>query len=75
MVQVDALQSRTGAGGLAERKKGGVTLTLKVVLRATDAHKSEKPRLIHEFAHTRREDVNKKRVQSENYFFFLNRPV
>lgn len=56
MIQVDAFKSRGG-----RRKEGGVTLTLKVVLRATDAHKSEKPRLIHEFAHTRREDVNKKK--------------
>lgn len=55
--------------------KGGVTLTLEVALRATDAHKCERPRLIHEFSHTRREDLNKKeyRVKIITFFFLKTR--
>lgn len=35
MIQEDAFKSRTEAGGLTEREKGGGTLTLKVLLHTT----------------------------------------
>lgn len=72
MIQEDAFKSGTQAGGLTEREKGGVTLTLKVLAHTTEAPKSEKIRLIHEFSQTRRRNINfKKRLQSGNLHFSL----
>lgn len=73
MIQEDAFKSRTEAGGLTEREKGGGTLTLKVLLHTTQAHKSEKISLIHEFSQTHHRNINLKRYPVKiDIFFFLS---
>lgn len=74
-IQEDAFKSRTEAGGLTEREKGGVTLTLKVLLHTTEARKSDKISLIHEFSQTHRRNINSKRSRVVIYSFFFKAPV
>lgn len=71
VIQEDAFKSGTQAGGLTEREKGGVTLTLKVLVHTTEAHKSEKMRLIHEFSQTRRRNINLKKGSRVEIYIFL----
>lgn len=40
VIQEDAFKSGTEAGGLTEREKGGVTLTLEVLVHTTDVRRS-----------------------------------
>lgn len=70
MIQEDAFKSRTEAG-LTEREKGGVALTLKVLLHTTEAHKSEKITLIHAFPQMHDRNINFKRYRVENYISFF----
>lgn len=75
VIHEDAFKSGTRAGGLTGREKGGVTLTLKVLVHTTEAPKSEKIRLIHEFSQTRRRNINLKKAPEWKFTFFFKAPV